>query len=99
VATLLEGDQELVGDRSSKYLPTHFYITVGGNGNGRGWRGFRQGTTQCPAAQHIPVGNLGDALEFDQLVFGSLGEFDPIEGWVHGGWVSGGVGSWGVGEF
>lgn len=38
------------------------------------WGGVLEG----PAAEDVPGGDFGDSFEFDQLVFGGLGEFDAV---------------------
>ena len=83
MAALFEGDEELIGNRATKGLPAHFHIAISGDGNRRGDRGFGQGTAECPAAQHVPGGNFGDALELDELVFSRLGEFDAFKRDLH----------------
>lgn len=83
VAALFEGDQELIGDRTAEDLPGHFQVAVGGNGHRGRHGGLGQGSTQRPAAEHVPGGNFGHPLELDQLVFGGLGKFDAIDGRVH----------------
>jgi hypothetical protein len=47
-------------------------ITGGGDG------GFGEGSAEGPAAEDVPGGDFGDPFEFDQLVFGGLGEFDAV---------------------
>ena len=84
MTALLEGDRQQVSNGAAKGLPTHLHIAISRDGHGGGLGGFSQGTTQRPATQHIPIGDFGDALELHQLVFSSLGEFDAIDGGLHG---------------
>ncbi len=83
MAPLFEGDYEDIGHLSAEDAPGHFNIGVSNN---RDWGrdgGFGEGTTECPAAEDVPLVDFGVAFEFGELVFGGRGEFDAIDWGFH----------------
>lgn len=78
VTALFEGDQELVGNGTAEDWPGHRPVTVGGTGDWGGNGGLGEGAAEYPAAEDIPGEDFGGAIELNELVFGSLGEFDAI---------------------
>ena len=68
-----------VGISSAEHFPAHLDITIGRDFRLRRHALFRQRHALCPTTQHVPVLDTRDALEFDELVFGLLGEPDMFD--------------------
>ncbi len=83
MAALFEGDEENIRHFAAKDSPGHFNITIRDNWYWRRDSRFGEGTTECPAAENIPLVDFGEALEFGELVFSGLGEFNAINGGFH----------------
>ena len=84
MTTLLESKDENIGHFPAEDSPRHFNIAIRNNRNRGGDGGLSQRTAKSPTAEDVPLVDFGGALEFGELVFGRLGEFNAIDWGFHG---------------
>lgn len=78
MTALFERENQNIGDIATKYPPGHFQITIRRNRDERGRRSFRERATKRPPTQDIPLLDFRQSLQFQELVFSCLWQFNVI---------------------